>query len=228
MKRLKLALFDVDGTLVDSQGHIKLAMTRAFEAENQIPPPPEAVLGIVGLSLPIAIAKLAPGIEPDIIERMVEAYKDAYSSLRGEDAAASSPLYPGALECLNRLTADSHVLLGVATGKSRRGLSYVLALHGLSNWFDTIQVADNHPSKPHPSMIEAALWETGVEPRDAVMIGDTTFDMEMGRAAGVSRLGVTWGYHRTEDLEPAGAELLAHSFDEVPDKLTQLMERADD
>lgn len=120
------------------------------------------------------------------------------------------------------------MLLGVATGKSRRGLSHVLALHGLSNWFDTIQVADDHPSKPHPAMIEAALWETGVEARDAVIIGDTSFDMEMGRAAGIGRLGVAWGYHRTEDLEAAGAELLAHSFDEVPDKLTALMERAYD
>lgn len=224
MTRLHLALFDVDGTLVDSQEHIKLSMTRAFESEGLTSPAPEAVKGIIGLSLPAAIARLAPEQSEATLDRMVATYKDAYAGLRGADAAASSPLFAGALECLKRLAADPHVFLGVATGKSRRGLTHVLGLHGLSDRFDTIQVADDHPSKPHPAMVIEAMRETGVDARDVVMIGDTTFDMEMGAAAGVRRLGVSWGYHHCDALCAAGAERLAQSFDEVPGLLKSLWE----
>lgn len=222
MTRLRLALFDVDGTLVDSQGHIKLSMTRAFEAEGIAVPAPEAVVGIVGLSLPVAIATLAPELDEVQVARMVEVYKDTYASLRGADAAASSPLYPGALACLAALAADEAVLLGVATGKSRRGLTHVLEMHGLSQRFLTTQVADDHPSKPHPSMVLTAMAELGVAPADTVMIGDTAFDMDMGRAAGVRCLGVTWGYHGSEALRGAGADRLASNFDQVPELLKEL------
>ncbi|MBE3637401.1 HAD-IA family hydrolase [Mangrovicoccus algicola] len=222
MSRLRLALFDVDGTLVDSQGHIKASMAAAFAAEGLAPPPDAEVLSIVGLSLPNAIAQLAPDQPPARIDRMVAAYKDSYAAMRGADAAASSPLYPGALACLDALAADDHVLIGVATGKSRRGLTHLMDLHGLAPRFVTTQVADDHPSKPHPAMVEAALAATGVAAADAVMIGDTSFDMEMGRAAGVRRLGVAWGYHAVPALEAAGAERLATEFAQVPALLHEL------
>ncbi|WP_108259628.1 HAD-IA family hydrolase [Mangrovicoccus ximenensis] len=224
MTRLRLALFDVDGTLVDSQGHIKLSMAAAFGAEGLETPSVPEILSIVGLSLPNAIAQLVPDLDPQRIDRMVETYKDAYASLRGADAAASSPLYEGALACLDALAADDHVLIGIATGKSRRGLTHLLDTHAMAHRFVTTQVADDHPSKPHPSMVLAAMAACGVEPADTVMIGDTAFDMEMGRAAGARRLGVSWGYHPVARLEEAGAERLATDYAQVPGLLNELWE----
>lgn len=201
---LRLVIFDVDGTLVDSQGDILAAMGHAFDQAGTAMPAHHEVLGIVGLSLDVAIARLAPDLEHDLHARMVGWYKDAYIDLRSKNGAAqSSPLYPGALEVLEALHAVPDVLLGVATGKSRRGLDKLLDAHNLRRFFVTQQVSDYHPSKPHPSMLMAAMSETGVEPADAVMIGDTSFDMQMAKAAGMAGIGVTWGYHEVSALQDA-------------------------
>ncbi|WP_306153553.1 HAD-IA family hydrolase [Roseovarius sp. MMSF_3281] len=222
---LRLVIFDVDGTLVDSQADILAAMGMAFEQAGHPMPPREAVLGIVGLSLDVAVARLAPELDAAQHERMVAWYKDAYVALRGKRGAAeSSPLYPGALEVLQALHDIPEVLLGVATGKSRRGLDKLLEAHDLGRFFVTQQVSDHHPSKPHPSMIMTALSETGVAPRDAVMIGDTSFDMQMARAAGVAGIGVGWGYHDIEAL--AEARQVIDGFDELPRALKTLWEVA--
>lgn len=212
MSALKLVVFDVDGTLVDSQADILGAMSRAFEVEGLEAPHRDAVLSIVGLSLEVAVPKLAPTLEPVQHSRIVEGYKAAYFELRQQKGAAeSSPLYPGALATLDRLGARDEVLLGVATGKSRRGLDKLLAGHGLTGRFVTEQVADHHPSKPHPAMLHAALAETGVEAQDAVMIGDTSYDMEMAQAAGLRAIGVSWGYHDRAQL--AAADIIVDSYD---------------
>jgi len=197
----RLVIFDVDGTLVDSQGDILGAMILAFQSEGQVPPDRSAVLGIVGLSLDVAMAELAPDTERAMQSRLVQGYKDAYMALRADiGAAQSSPLYPGARDVLNALHNVPDLVLGVATGKSRRGLDKLLEAHDLGHLFVTQQVADTHPSKPHPSMIRAALSETGVAAADAVMVGDTSFDMDMALAAGVTGIGVAWGYHPAERL----------------------------
>lgn len=211
---LKLVLFDVDGTLVDSQAQILTAMDHAFEQEGLAPPDRDAVRGIIGLSLPNAIARLCPNGTPGRQARLVEGYKDAYVAQRvAGNAEAASPLYPGALDALEALWARDDVLLGVATGKSRRGLDHLFSAYDLGRFFVTTQVADDHPSKPHPSMILTALSETGVEAADAVILGDTSYDMEMGRAAGVTPIGVNWGYHAEADLDQAGAECILRSYD---------------
>ncbi|MGC3938319.1 HAD-IA family hydrolase [Roseobacter sp. EG26] len=198
---LRLVIFDVDGTLVDSQGDIIAAMTLAFEAVGLPVPERNAILGIVGLSLDVAMARLAP--DADHL-RMVAAYKDAYIALRAQTGAAqSSPLYPGARETLARLNAQPDTLLGVATGKSKRGLDKLIEAHDLEGLFVTQQVADFHPSKPHPSMILQAMTDAGTEPAGTVMIGDTSFDMEMAAAAGVHGFGVSWGYHPISALRAA-------------------------
>jgi phosphoglycolate phosphatase len=196
--RLKLAIFDVDGTLVDSQGEILGSMTRAFEAQDLTPPSRDAVLGIVGLSLPQAMAQLAPAQSDAVQSALVEGYKTAYMQIR--DAQGVSQFYPGIADLLDRLAQLDHLLLGIATGKSRRGLNALLAGHGLGKRFVTTQGADDHPSKPHPSMVLTCLAETGVEAADAVMIGDTSYDMDMARAAGVQGIGVSWGYHPAQAL----------------------------
>ncbi|WP_298844951.1 HAD-IA family hydrolase [uncultured Roseobacter sp.] len=202
--QLKLVIFDVDGTLVDSQADIVGAMTRAFGACGRDVPEHSVILGIVGLSLDTAMERLAPGASPAERVLMVEAYKDAYVGMRAKvGAAQSSPLYPGALDALDHLHADPEILLGVATGKSRRGLDKLVEAHGLEKYFVTRQVADFHPSKPHPSMILQAMQDAGVGPRETIMVGDTSFDMEMARAADVGALGVSWGYHPVSRLRAA-------------------------
>ena len=218
MTDLRLVIFDVDGTLVDSQSHIVAAMTAAFGAEGRPVPAVPDILDVVGLSLPVAIGTLAPDLAPERAERMVDAYRKAFFDLRVGNAA--SPLYPGAVEALQALAAADEVLLGIATGKSRRGLDHILEAHGIAHHFATIQVADQHPSKPHPAMVLAALAETGVAPANAVMIGDTEFDIEMGRAAGVRTIGVSWGYHPPERLSRADG--LVERFQALPDMVARL------
>lgn len=208
--RQRLVIFDVDGTLVDSQDHIHAAMTAAFDAEGLEAPPRAEVLSIVGLSLPEAVLRLAPDLSGTCRDRIVDAYKASFAPLRGEMRA---PLYPGARETLLALQTQGDVALGIATGKSRRGLNHLLAAHDLAGLFVTMQVADDHPSKPHPSMVMAALAEAGVAAADAVMVGDTTFDMAMARAAGVEALGVGWGYHSPADLAQAGACEVISAYD---------------
>lgn len=215
---LRLVIFDVDGTLVDSQGDIVAAMSMAFDAVGQAAPAREVILSIVGLSLHVAMERLAPDLEAAQHNIMVEAYKDGYMTLRAQTGAAeSSPLYPGALNALRLLRAQPDTLLGIATGKSKRGLDKLIEAHDLQGYFITQQVADTHPSKPHPSMILTAMRDTGVNAENTVMIGDTTFDMEMAIAAGVPFIGVSWGYHRPEMLH--GAARLVEAFDGLPRSL---------
>lgn len=204
---LRLALFDVDGTLVDSQQSICAAMVAAFADCGLAPPERAEILGIVGLSLPQAMAALLPQAGVELHHRLADAYRAAYLAQRSAPGGGpAAPLYPGIRALLDALAAEEAVLLGVATGKARRGLDHVCAQHGLERHFVTRQTADRHPSKPHPAMVEAALSETGVDPGRTVMIGDTSFDIEMGRAAGVRTIGVAWGYHPARDLHDAGAE----------------------
>jgi phosphoglycolate phosphatase len=212
---LRLIIFDVDGTLVDSQGDIVAAMTHAFGAIGAPVPVRSDILGIVGLSLDVAMARLAPDLSGADHVRLTDGYKAAYMDLRKQAGAAqSSPFYPGARAALEALNAQPDTLLGVATGKSKRGLDKLLEGHGLEGLFVTRQVADHHPSKPHPSMIHAALRETGVDAANAVMIGDTSYDMDMARAAGVAGIGVSWGYHGRAGL--GAARVIIDSFPALP------------
>jgi len=221
---LRLIIFDVDGTLVDSQGDILAAMRYAFDRAALIAPSRDEILGIVGLSLDVAMVRLAPDAEPDTQSGMVEWYKEAYMELRAKTGTAeSSPLYPHAREVLETLARVPENILGVATGKSRRGLDKLLGGHGLGHMFVTQQVADHHPSKPHPSMLLQALSETGIPAADAVMIGDTSFDMQMARAAGIRPIGVSWGYHPRESLNDA--EQIIDGFGELPACLGAMWEK---
>lgn len=209
----RLIIFDVDGTLVDSQEMILASMTGAFAAVGLERPPREAVLGIVGLSLVPAMAALRPDQPEAVHIALAEAYKAAYRRLREtEGADALSPFFPGALAALDRLGGQGH-LLGIATGKARRGLEHMLDGHGLRPRFAVTQTADDAPSKPHPGMVLNCLVAAGVAPTDAVVIGDTEFDMAMARAAGAHAVGVAWGYHDRARLERGGAGRIVESFE---------------
>ena len=213
MTPLRLAIFDCDGTLVDSQADIALAMEAAF-ATHALPAPPRAdIRRIVGLSLGEAIRQLSPDLDAQTASALVQAYKDAFRARRAA-GMVEEPLYDGIAALVAGLDAAGW-LLGVATGKSDRGLAHCLDHHGLTGHFVTLQTADRHPSKPDPAMIEACLDATGAERAHTVMIGDTAYDMAMAVNAGVRAIGVDWGYHHPAELIAAGAEAIAGSVDEL-------------
>ncbi|MEJ5975267.1 HAD-IA family hydrolase [Novosphingobium sp. PS1R-30] len=209
----KLAVFDCDGTLIDGQASICRAMDEAF-AETGLPAPDaHQVRRMVGLSLPQAMRRLVPDIDEDLQRNLVDAYKRAFRAQR-EAGELSQQLFEGIAEVLDALHGAGWQL-AVATGMSRRGLDHCLASHSLTKHFVSLQTADDHPSKPDPAMLEAALFEAAAEPSEAVMIGDTAYDMQMARDAGVRAIGVDWGYHSPEELRAAGAEFVATSRQEL-------------
>ncbi|MGH6912916.1 MAG: HAD-IA family hydrolase [Geminicoccales bacterium] len=206
-------MFDCDGTLVDSQHLIIDAMKVTFETHGLPPAPADAVRHIVGLSLGEAIAALAPGVAPADLALLVDRFKQTFQAMRRQPLF-HEPLFEGARETLQALDRRGHVL-GIATGKSDRGLASVLEHHALAGLFVSLQTADRHPSKPHPGMLEAAMRETGSEPHETWMVGDTSYDMLMAGAAGVRAIGVGWGYHPIATLEQAGADIIVDRFDRL-------------
>ncbi|MCB5175668.1 HAD-IA family hydrolase [Microvirga lenta] len=218
---MKLVIFDVDGTLVDSQNIIVAAQHAAFAAYGLEPPSREMSLSIVGLSLVEAFTVLVGPKGP--VEGLAEAYKNAFGSLR-LDPALAEPLFPGAEACLDWLRSREDVLLGIATGKSRRGVGHLLDRHGWERVFATIQTADDAPSKPHPAMIRQAMEEVGASPEDTVMIGDSSFDMEMAKAAGVLPIGVSWGFQPVAALKEAGAGRIVGSYAELEGALRRFLD----
>ncbi|RJY09072.1 HAD-IA family hydrolase [Aurantiacibacter aquimixticola] len=204
---IRLAVFDCDGTLSDGQSGVCEAMETAFADAGLPSPDRKHVRRIVGLSLPQAIRHLAPGADADQQMAAVDAYKSAFRRSR-EEGRLHEPLFDGMADLLHRLQAAGW-LLGVATGKSDRGLAATLAANGLTDMFVTTHTADRHPSKPHPAMLEAAMADTGSDAANTVMIGDTVYDMQMASAAGTRAVGVDWGYHERGELIEAGASGVA-------------------
>jgi phosphoglycolate phosphatase len=205
---VKLAVFDCDGTLIDSQVNIVRAMGQSFARHGLAAPDAHATRRIVGLSLTEAMRALLPEAEHALHESLAADYKTAFQRLRADSNLDPEPMYDGVKELLAALDADGW-LLAVATGKSDRGLALALAHHGIDRLFVSLQTSDRHPSKPHPSMLRAAMAEAGAEAGQAVIIGDTVFDVMMGVHAGVRAIGVDWGYHEAGELLGAGADGVA-------------------
>jgi len=216
----RLFVFDCDGTLVDSQHNIVAAMGAAW-ARHALPAPAAAdVRRVVGLSLEIAIARMLPA-EADHTHRAIAAsYREIVHGLREGNAqgTAEEPLFPGIRDLIEALAAPE-IFLGVATGKNLRGLEHTLGVHGLRERFHTLQTGDRCRSKPDPEMVLRAMAETGIEAASTVVIGDTSFDMEMARAAGATAIGVAWGYHEIAELHEAGAHAV---IDHPADLLVEL------
>ena len=210
-KSLKLVIFDCDGTLVDSQHMILTAMSRAYKAHGIPVPGREKLLSIVGLSLIEAFTALGNGVVDFPAAGLAEQYRLAFHALRAS-GGEMEPLYPGAADTIGALAGREDVVLGIATGKSQRGVRLVLGHHGLLDRFITIKTADDAPSKPDPAMVVEAMRETGVDAADTVVVGDTVYDIAMARAAGAAAVGVTWGYHPGAALAGAGAFAVIDRF----------------
>jgi phosphoglycolate phosphatase len=213
LSAVSLAVFDIDGTLVDSQHGIVHAMSEAFDAVSLPAPNHADIRRVVGLKLENAVARLLPVPDWDLAHRIANFYRESFVSLRRR-ADYHEPLYPGALETLTALQR-SGLTLGVATGKNRRGVMVTLEKHRLTGVFSTINTADDGPGKPDPAMLLAAMKEVGAVPQETVMIGDTTYDMDMARSAETHALGVSWGYHNAEELNEAGASGILENFSDL-------------
>ncbi len=213
---VKLAVFDIDGTLVDSRVRIHAAAERGFAAIGRPCPPYEAVRQIVGLGLAEGLAILASDLPAAELARLVDYYRQGFNTLHHADGPA--PLYPGATELLQRLKRGGWAV-AMATGKSRRGVDMVLVAHDWTNLFDSTHCNDDGPGKPDPAMLTAAMAAVGARPDQTVMIGDTAHDMRMARAAGVRALGVGWGFHTVAEVWDGGADWVGESFSDLDAEL---------
>ncbi|WP_332715386.1 HAD-IA family hydrolase [Pelagibacterium mangrovi] len=221
MSEPRLIMFDMDGTLIDSGAIIAENMATTFRDHGLSEPTREMSHSVIGLSLEIAMQNLA-GCDPELALAMADTYRGHYRAMLAT-GERHEPLYVGALEALARLRAHEASLLGIATGKGLTGVNRILALHALSDHFVTLQTPDHNPSKPHPGMILRACAQTGIDPAATVMIGDTTFDMELGRSAGARTIGVTWGYHARVALEEAGAHIIIDDYADLDDAIEKVL-----
>ena len=210
---IRLAIFDCDGTLVDSGATIYQALTLALEAHGRVVPPAREARRVIGLSLYQAMAMLVPDAPADELTAMAETYRLSFQGLRGA-GQVEEPLFDGIAELIDALASDGW-RLAVATGKSDRGLAHCLDRHGLTRRIVSLQTADRHPSKPHPAMALAAIAEAGASAASSVMIGDTGWDMGCARAAGIGAIGVGWGYHDEAELLAEGAHMVAQEPHDV-------------
>ena len=209
----KLAIFDCDGTLVDSGATIYRALAESFDRHGLELPPPRESRKVIGLSLTQAMAALVPDANQRDHEDLAETYKQCFHRAR-QNGLVEEPLFDGVLELLDTLEADGW-LLAVATGKSDRGLRFCLESHGLHARFISLQTADRHPSKPSPAMALAAMADAGANGESTIVVGDTSFDMAMAVAAGATGIGAGWGYHDADELMAAGARAVADEPAEV-------------
>jgi phosphoglycolate phosphatase len=218
----RLAIFDCDGTLVDSGATIHTALRRTFEDNGLEVPLPSASRRVIGLSLHEAMAALLPDESHERHLALVEDYKRSFMGLRQADQV-EEPLFDGVIELLDELEAEGW-LLAVATGKSDRGLRQCLERHDIHARFVSLQTADRHPSKPHPSMVAQAIAEAGASQSTSFVVGDTSFDMAMAVNAGSTAIGAGWGYHDRNELLKAGAVAVADHPSEVFDLVAEHMD----
>ncbi|MBL8644989.1 MAG: HAD-IA family hydrolase [Rhodospirillaceae bacterium] len=209
----RLAVFDLDGTLVDSVGHIARAVNETADALKIKRPHADAIPRVIGLSLDTAIARLFPEADAKTHAEADRVYRKIFAEWRAQPGHVE-PLFPGTAEAIAALESAGY-LLGIATGKARRGVDFLLDHHGLSGRFITIQTPDIAPGKPDPGMLIQAMSETGIGPENVVMIGDTVYDIGMAVAAGTHALGVSWGNHPAAELTDAGAHKIIDRMDEV-------------
>ncbi|MBN9304002.1 MAG: hypothetical protein BGO82_16630 [Devosia sp. 67-54] len=217
---MRLVIFDLDGTLIDSEALIVASVTEAFQAVNEPVPDEDAIRAISGITARDALAMLAPKADAARVEVLLKSYVSHYQA---RSTATREPLFEGALEALDRLQAMPETVLAVATGKGYAGAVTLLEHHGIVGRFNSIETPTHNRGKPDPEMIEVAMRKAGAEAGQTVMVGDTVHDMRMAKAAGVKAIGVTWGYHEIGDLREAGADVVLRTFSELDARIDDLV-----
>jgi phosphoglycolate phosphatase len=220
---VKLVIFDFDGTLVDSRKLIVESNRIVFGQFGFALPSEDESFSLVGMSLELVLLQLAGPDAP--VQKMMAAYRNLLPLLRADAAYAEVP-FGGAAELLAALAERHDVRLGIATGHVSYAIAPALERFGWQRHFCTVQTADKAPSKPHPGMILQALSEADVKAEDAIMIGDTAFDIEMARAACVRGVAVSWGYHSPDRLHGAGASRGVNDMSELRDCLFESISSA--
>jgi len=211
MEAPELVIFDWDGTLIDSSGLIVESVQAAIAATGLPERSDEAIRQIIGLGMGEAMAALYPDAAGEAQQRLAQYYRESFSRLM---ATQPAPLFPGVRDLLERLDTAGY-LLAIATGKSRSGLLRDLRASGVGQRFVASRTVDECGSKPSPAMVEALLAEFAIAPERALMVGDTVFDLQMARSAGVPAVGVTWGNHGRDQLQAAAPCRLVDSVDEL-------------
>jgi len=217
---MRLVIFDLDGTLIDSEALIIGAVRDSFTAVNEPIPDDHAIRSISGITARDALAILAPQAEPARIDILLESYVSHY---RARSSASREPMFAGALQALDRLQAAPETILAVATGKGYSGAVTLLEHHGIIGRFNSIETPTHNRGKPDPQMLETAMEKAGVDAAHSVMVGDTVHDMRMAKAGGIKAIGVAWGYHAVEDLKDAGADVVIGDFVELDAAVDRLV-----
>lgn len=217
---MRLVIFDLDGTLIDSVALIVETVTHSFIAANQPVPDEKTIRSVSGLTLSDAIAILAPAADPAQIDKLADGYRE---QRRARGSLAREPMFAGALEALDRLQANPETILAVATGKGYKGAITLLESHGIIGRFHSIETPDHNRGKPDPQMIATAMNKAGATRAETVMIGDTIHDMRMAKAAGVGAIGVNWGYHEQAELLAEGADIVIDAFDKLDAVIDKLL-----
>ena len=207
-----IIILDWDGTLVDSAAQIVATMQAAAQACGLPVLAPEPIRHIIGLGLPEAIFALYPGIDAAQVAQMC----DTYSSCYRESGAGPAAFFPGVMAALADLSAQGY-MLAVATGKSRRGLDRELRSRELNGLFHVTRCADETASKPHPQMLQEILQQSQKSREQALMVGDTVFDMDMADRAGIQKVAVTYGAHSAAALSATQPDLLVDEFSTILD-----------
>ncbi|MAS09331.1 HAD family hydrolase [Salinisphaera sp.] len=210
MKHYELLVFDWDGTLMDSAGEIVSAMQQAIQVTGLPERTPEQMRQLIGLGLDDVLARLFPELDTQRVRAKLEAYRARYGMQR-----STAVLFPPVMDALETLR-DTGYVMAVATGKSRRGLNAAMRDTGTRDFFAFTRCADESIPKPAPAMLEDILLRSGTMPEQALMIGDTEYDIAMARAAGVDALGVGCGVHDTARLRRAGALDVLDTVEALP------------
>ena len=221
---MRLIIFDMDGTLIDSVGLIVETVTAAFNAINEPVPTETAIRAISGITAREAMGILAPSASPARVEEILDSYRAHYRQRAG---VAREPMFQGALDALDRLQRRKDTILAVATGKGYQGAVTLLQRHNILERFHSVETPDHNRGKPDPQMIETAMEKAGASRTETIMIGDTVHDIRMAKAAGVKAIGVAWGYHTVFDLNEAGADDIIESFGELDTAIDEALGMAD-
>jgi phosphoglycolate phosphatase len=222
MKPYSLLIFDWDGTLMDSAAHITHCMRNAIAYVGAESRTDVQIRDIIGLGLEEAVQQLYPTAAPSVWRAIVHEYRQEFlvRSTHG------SELFAGTRETLTQLMQQGYDL-AIATGKSRRGLDKVLAETGLAPYFHITRCADETRSKPHPQMLEEILTDFNAKPSDALMIGDSEYDLLMANNLNMDALAVSYGVHSLQRLLQYQPRGYVHSVADIPQWLTQITENKD-